>query len=134
MNILKFEKKSLFTTVQNKSRKNSTLKIKKIEKNFVFFSKKELSSILNLYSKQVSRGFWKDYALDSQDENAIFSVYKHSHDKPMYRIIKNSHKGFRNKPNFYIKKDEEIISKSSDLYIILSKFEKKLSIKNLKNS
>jgi len=134
MNILKFEKKNFFTSVKNKSLKSSSFNIKKVEKNFVFFSKKELSSILNLYSKQVSKGFWKDYALDNQTEIAIFSVYKHSHDKPLYQIIKNSHKGFRNKPNFYIKKDEEIISKSSDLYIILLKFEKKLSIKKLKNN
>ena len=72
--------------------------------------------------------------MDNQTENAIFSIYKHSHDKPMYRIIKTSHKGFRNKPNFYIKKDEEIIGKSSDLYIILLLFEKKLSIKRFKNN
>ena len=134
MNILKFEKNNLFTKVKNKSLNHSTFSIKKIDKNFVFFSKKELSSILNLYSKQVSKGFWKDYALDSQIENAIFSVYKHSHDKPMYRIIKNNKKGYRNKPNFYIKKDEEIISKSSNLFTILSKFEKKLCIKNFKNN
>ena len=132
MNILKFEKKNFFTLAKNKNLKKTSFTVKKNEKNFVFFSKKELSSILNLYSKQVATGFWKDYALDSQIENAIFSVYKHSHDKPMYQIIKNSQKGFRNKPNFYIKKDEEIINKSSDLYIILSKFEKKLSIKKLK--
>ena len=134
MNILKFEKKNFITAVKSKKLKNSSVNTKKIEKNFIFFSKKELSLILNLYSKQVSKGFWKDYALDNQTENAIFSVYKHSHDKPLYRIIKNSHRGFRNKPNFYIKKDEEIISKSSDLYVILLKFEKKLSIKKLKNN
>ena len=133
MNILKFEKKNFITSVKNQNLKNYPINVGKVEKKFVFFSKKELSSILNLYSKQVSKGFWKDYALDNQNENAIFSVYKHSHDKPMYQIIKNSHKGFRNKPNFYIKKDKEIISKSSDLYIILLKFEKKLSIKKLKN-
>tara|TARA_B100000242_G_scaffold34225_1_gene20403 strand:+ start:183 stop:587 length:405 start_codon:yes stop_codon:yes gene_type:complete len=134
MNILKFEKKNFITTVKSKKLKNSSVNIKKIEKKFVFFSKKELSLILNLYSKQVSKGFWKDYALDNQTEYAIFSVYKHSHDKPLYRIIKNSHKGFINKPNFYIKKDEKIISKSSDLYIILLMLEKKLSIKKLKNN
>ena len=134
MNILKFEKKNFITSVKNQNLKNYPINVGKVEKKFVFFSKKELSSILNLYSKQVSKGFWKDYALDNQNENAIFSVYKHSHDKPMYQIIKNSYKGFRNKPNFYIKKDKEIISKSSDLYIILLKFEKKLSIKKLKNS
>ena len=52
----------------------------------------------------------------------------------MYQIIKNSQKGFRNNPNFYIKKDEEIFIKSSDLYIILLKFEKKLNIKKLQNN
>ena len=103
------------------------------KKRFIFFSKIELTSILNLYSKQVSKGYWKDYALDSKIDNAIFSIYKHSHDKPMYQIIKNSHKGFRNKPIFYIKKGEQIISKSNSLLIILSNFEKKLSIKKLKN-
>ena len=87
-----------------------------------------------MYSKQVSKGYWKDYAFDSKIDNAVFSVYKHSHDKPMYQIIKNSHKGFRNKPIFLIKKDEQIISKSKSLLIILSNFEKKLSIKKLKNN
>ena len=101
-------------------------------KNFISFSKIELTSILNLYSKQVSRGIWKDYALDSLFDNAVFSVYKHTQDKPMYQIIKNSMKGFRNKPIFFIKKDGEIISKSNDLSIILSNFEKNLSIKKLK--
>jgi len=134
MNILKFEKKNFINSVKNQNFKNYSFNIKKVEKNFVFFSKKELSSILNLYSKQVSKGFWKDYALDNQTEKAIFSVYKHSHDKPLYQIIKNSYKGLRNRLNFYIKKDKEIISKSSDLYIILLKFEKKLSIKKLKNN
>ena len=51
----------------------------------------------------------------------------------MYQIIKNSQKGFRNKPSFYIKKSEEIISKSNSLFTILSNFEKKLSIKKLRN-
>jgi len=134
MNIVKFEKKSFFTPPKNTNKKYDNVNIKKIEKNFIFFSKFELTSILNLYSNQVSKGYWKDYALDNQNENAIFSVYKHSHDKPMYQIIKNSYKGLKNKLNFYIKKDKEIIIKSSDLYIILLKFEKKLSIKKLKNN
>ena len=132
MNILKFKKKEIISSLNNIDFKDSYLNIKTIEKNFISFSKIELTSILNLYSKQVSRGIWKDYALDSQFDNAVFSVYKHTQDKPMYQIIKNSLKGFRNKPIFFIKKDGEIISKSNDLIIILSNFEKKLSIKKLK--
>ena len=133
MNIVKFEKKSFFKPPKNTNKKYDNVNIRKIEKNFIFFSKFELTSILNLYSKQVSKGYWKDYALDSKVDYAIFSIFKHSQDKPMYQIIKNSQKGFRYKPSFYIKKDEEVISKSYSLLNILSNFEKKLSIKKLKN-
>ena len=132
MNIFKFEKKSI-RAANNYYTVNNTSNLRKSEKKLIFFSKIELTSILNLYSKQVSKGYWKDYAFDSKIDNAVFSVYKHSHDKPMYQIIKNSHKGFRNKPIFLIKKDEQIISKSNSLQIIISNFEKKLSIKKLKN-
>ena len=131
MNIVKLEIKNSIDSSSNAKIKN-TINIKNIEKKFIFFSKLELSSILNLYSKQVSKGNWKDYALDSKIDNAIFSIYRHTQDKPMFQIIKNSQKGFRNKPSFYIKKGEEIISKSKSLFTILSNFEKKLSIKKLK--
>ena len=133
MNIIKFEKKNSFVLPNKTKVKNETINIKKNEKKFIFFSKFELTSILNLYSKQVSKGYWKDYALDSKIDNAIFSIYRHSQDRPLYQIIKNSQKGFRNKPSFYIKKGEELISQSKSLFTILSNFEKKLSIKKLKN-
>ena len=131
MNIVKLEKKNFTASSNSINKYNNKINIRNIEKKIIFFSKLELSSILNLYSKQVSKGNWKDYALDSKIDNAIFSIYRHTQDKPMFQIIKNSQKGFRNKPSFYIKKGEEIISKSKSLFIILSNFEKKLSIKKL---
>ena len=133
MNIVKFEKKSFINPTNSTTIKTDTIKIKGIEKKNVFFSKIELTSILSLYSKQVSKGNWKDYALDSKIDNAIFSVFKHSQEKPMYQIIKNSQKGFRNNPIFYIKKDKEVIGKSNILLKILYNFEKKLGIKKLKS-
>jgi len=132
MNIVKLEKKLSIASYNSIKTCNNTFDIKNIEKKIIFFSKLELTSILNLYSKQVSKGNWKDYALDSKIDNAIFSIYRHTQDKPMFQIIKNSQKGFRNKPSFYIKKGEEIISKNKSLFTILSNFEKKLSIKKLK--
>ena len=95
----------------------------------VFFSKSELTSILSLYSKQVSKGLWKDYALDNHSETAIFSVFRHTHDKPIYQIMKKRFKGLKNKCEFCILKDAALISKSSDLLIILNKLEKKISIR-----
>ena len=104
MNIVKLEIKNSISSTNNTNIKNNAINLKIIEKKFIFFSKLELTSILNLYSKQVSKGYWRDYALDSKIDNAIFSIYRHSQDKPMFQIIKNSQKGFRNKPSFYIKK------------------------------
>ena len=129
MTILKFNKKNNFNEIKNSNLCNSRGDTTNNNKNIIFFSKYELTSILNLYSKQVSKGFWKDYALDSSVNTAIFSIYKHSQDKPIYQIIKKSIKGFRNMPDFFITKDKEVINKSREISIILSKFEKKLSIR-----
>ena len=124
MNVIKFYKKN-----KNINSTNPSTKTVMSEKNFIFFSKFELTTILNLYSKQVSKGIWRDYALDSKVDTAIFSIYRHSHDSPLYQIIKKSQKGFRNKPDFFIKNQVQIINKSNELLTILSKFEKKLCIR-----
>ena len=114
----------------NNSKVSNVLKLgNNNHKKTIFFSKLELTSILSLYSKQVSKGFWKDYALDTQNGTAIFSIFRHTHDKPIYQIIKKRLKGLKNINEFYILKDSGLISKSTDLVTILNKFEKKLCIR-----
>ena len=123
MNIVKLEIKSSINPSSNATIKN-TINIKNIEKKFIFFSKLELSSILNLYSKQVSKGNWRDYALDSKIDNAIFSIYRHTQDKPMFQIIKNSQKGFRVSLVFILKKVRKLLVKAKvylQSYLILRK-------------
>ena len=47
------------------------------DKREVFFIKKELRSILNLYAQKVSSGDWKDYGLSiNKISNEIRKVYK----------------------------------------------------------
>ena len=48
----------------------------------LYFSKSELSKILNCYSIGVSNGNWKDYALNFNSNEAIFSFFKHTHASP----------------------------------------------------
>src|SRR6056300_1746742 len=123
MNVVKFKfREPHITHLSNPISKN-------YEKKIIFFSKLELTSILSLYSRQVAKGLWKDYALDNQNGTAIFSIFRHTHDKPIYRITKKRLKGLKNINEFYILKDSELISKSTDLLMILNKFEKKLSIR-----
>ena len=128
MKILKFNQKE-----NNISKKKLFLNnaINKVisNKNTMYFLKHELTFILNLYSKRVSLGMWRDYAIDSKDDIAVFSIYRHTHDQPMYQIIKFSKKGYRDNPDYFIKNLNTIIYKGKILEQILLNFEKKLSIK-----
>ena len=101
------------------------------EKNIIYFSKCELTFILNLYSNQVSSGSWRDYSIDTKNNMAVFSIYRHTHDQPMYQVIKISKKGYRNSPDFFKKKKKKIIYKSKIIEQIKKKKKKKLNIKNI---
>ena len=48
----------------------------------LYLSKSELSNILSCYSLGVSNGNWKDYALNFNTNEAIFSFYKHTLASP----------------------------------------------------
>lgn len=54
----------------------------------VFFSRPELNQLLSLYSRQVMRGEWRDYAIDQRDSAALFSVFRHTHERPLYTVVK----------------------------------------------
>jgi hypothetical protein len=55
---------------------------------FVFFDRKELNQLLSLYGRMVAAGHWRDYALDGLKDAAVFSVFRHASDTPLYRIEK----------------------------------------------
>ena len=54
----------------------------------VFFSRPELHQLLSLYSRQVMRGEWRDYAIDQRDGAVLFSVFRHTHERPLYTVVK----------------------------------------------
>lgn len=54
----------------------------------VFFSRRELNTILNLYGSKVAAGEWRDYAIDFGREKAVFSVFRHTSEVPLYRVEK----------------------------------------------
>ena len=55
----------------------------------VTFSRRELDRILSLYGRKVAAGEWRDYAIDFFKDRAVFSVFRHSSEVPIYRIEKN---------------------------------------------
>ena len=87
----------------------------------IFFIKKELKDILNLYAKMVSNGSWKDYSLSSGPKEISFDVYQRASDKPIFRILKNL-KPVNINEKFLIKnKNGQIIKKSENLNRLIDK-------------
>lgn len=54
----------------------------------VSFDRRELNEILNLYFRMVAAGEWRDYAIDFLKDQAVFSVFRHASEAPLYRIEK----------------------------------------------
>ncbi len=60
-----------------------------------FFSRAELNQLLSLYSRQVARGLWRDYAIGLQDGKALFAVFRHADEAPHFTIVKSAPLGER---------------------------------------
>lgn len=54
----------------------------------IFFTRGELQQLLDLYSTRVARGEWRDYAIDQKNGTAIFSVFRHTLERPLFTIAK----------------------------------------------
>src|SRR5437762_11021099 len=55
----------------------------------LYFTRSELNQLLGLYSRNVARGIWRDYAIDHRDGQALFSVFRHTHECAVYTIVKS---------------------------------------------
>ncbi len=57
-------------------------------RSLVFFDRRELNQLMQVYGRMVSAGEWRDYAIDGLADAAIFSVYRRASEAPFYRIEK----------------------------------------------
>lgn len=54
----------------------------------VFFDRRELDQLFKLYGRMVGAGHWRDYAIDTLKDAAVFSVFRRASETPIYRIEK----------------------------------------------
>ena len=94
--------------------------LKKKQKN-IFFVKKELQTILNLYARMVSDGTWKDYGLSAGSREISFDVYQRASDKPVLRILKNLKPNNFNEKYLIKDRNGKIIEKSENLNQLITK-------------
>ena len=90
-------------------------------KKDIFFNKKELKLILNLYAKMVSSGEWKDYGLSISKKEVSFNVYRRTAEFPAYKITKNLKP--KNENEKYLIKDakNKTINNSENLKNLIEK-------------
>ncbi|MDH3739507.1 MAG: DUF2794 domain-containing protein [Alphaproteobacteria bacterium] len=75
-----------------------SLKARSKQTKRVSFDRNELRILLNEYSRRVAAGEWRDYAIDHGRDRAVFSVFRHTAEHPLYSIEKlpaNGGKGGR---------------------------------------
>ncbi len=86
------------------------------------FSKAELSLILGVYSRKVQHGQWRDYAIDSLPDMAVFSVFRASHETPLYSIAKYPSRSLVKPSRFVVYSGQETIAQGTSLGEVLSVF------------
>jgi len=57
-------------------------------RRIVSFDRRELTRLLTLYSPRVASGEWRDYAIDFRPGMAIFSIFRHTAEQPLFAIAK----------------------------------------------
>ena len=90
----------------------------------LYFSKEELSKILNLYSKGVSSGNWKDYAIDFNKNNAFFYIFKHTLASPECTLNKSLER--KRRKIFYNLKSKNQNKKFENLDHLISSLNRKI--------
>ena len=88
-----------------------------------FFTRGELGQLLSLYSSRVAAGEWRDYALDQLEDMALFSIFRHTHEKPVYSVAKIQPKGQR-RPSYTLFNGSKRLKTSQNLRDLILTFDK----------
>jgi len=92
----------------------------------VAFHRSELSIILDIYGRMVAAGEWRDYAISMLREAATFSVFRHTSERPLYRIEKRPRLAGRQGQYALIGMDGRVLKRGPDLRTVVRILEKKL--------
>ena len=96
----------------------------------VFFDRADLMRILAVYSRQVSRGLWRDYAIDHRSNMAVFSIYRRSQELPLFAITKVQLRGDRDPKYVLQSRNDGQLASSRTLKDIIDVLNKQLMAVN----
>lgn len=92
----------------------------------ISFHRGELSIILGLYGRMVAAGLWRDYGISMLRDVAVFAVFRHTAEHPLYRIEKRPRLNGRQGQYSVVAMDGRILRRGHDLAQVLRVLERKL--------
>jgi hypothetical protein len=90
------------------------------------FDRRELAQILRVYGRMVSAGEWRDYAIDFLSDRAVFSVFRHASETPLYTIEKQPEFRLRQGEYAVFAASGHVLKRARDLAHVLRLFDRKL--------
>ena len=87
----------------------------------LFFNRSELGQILATYSSRVACGEWRDYAIDHMPGTAAFSIFRHTHETPLF-VIEKQQRHPKDSARFILRDSQKTVLKASSLTDIISYF------------
>ena len=87
----------------------------------LFFNRTELGQILATYSSRVACGEWRDYTIDHLPGAAAFSIFRHTHETPLY-VIEKQQRHPKESARFILRDRQKTLMKASSISDIISYF------------
>ncbi len=92
----------------------------------VFFDRRELFTILDLYGRMVAAGQWRDYGIERGADHVAFAVFRRASEHPLYRIVKRPALRRRQGQYAVIGMDGRILRRGHDLASVLEVLRRKM--------
>lgn len=92
----------------------------------ISYQRAELAIILAVYGRFVAAGLWRDYGISALRDRAVFSVFRHTAESPLYRIEKHPKNRGRQGQYQVFGMDGRSLKRGDDLAQVLKIFDRQL--------
>jgi hypothetical protein len=99
----------------------------KRRRSFVHFNRQELNQLLQVYSRRVASGEWRDYAIQPDSQRARFMVFRHRLEGPIYTVAKSA-PDRDGKSLYALAQGARTLKRSTSLADVLSVFARRLTL------
>ncbi|UPH72399.1 DUF2794 domain-containing protein [Abyssibius alkaniclasticus] len=92
----------------------------------ISFHRSEIAIILSVYGRFVAAGLWRDYGISALRDYAVFSIFRHTAEQPLFRVEKRPGNRLRQGQYSVIGMDGRTLKRGDDLAQVMRIFDRQL--------